>query len=341
MRVLYLSVSLLVVIFFLWKWETYSQPNQTKICGLSFVAPPDPFVSNPMSAIKQVGANWLTFIPYAFSAAGQPEVRFENLHWQWWGERAEGIKECIRLAKAADLNIMLKPQVYIHRSWVGAVEFHSEEEWQQWEQSYTKYMMLYVDIAKSENIAMLCIATEYDKAAIKREAFFRKLIREIRSKYSGKLCYSANWDHYSKIPFWDALDYIGISAYFPLADHKNPNVDSLKLAWIPYLNEMEAFSKKCKKSILFSEFGYLSVDGSAGKTWELEKNLESLPINETSQATAYEALFSSLWNKSWWAGGFLWKWFPEGKGHEGFPEKDYTPQGKQAETVLKYWYDQK
>ena len=26
------------------------------------------------------------------------------------------------------------------------------------------------------------------------------------------------------------------------------------------------------------------------------------------------------------------------KGHEGYPQKDYTPQGKVAEAVIREWY---
>jgi len=41
---------------------------------------------------------------------------------------------------------------------------------------------------------------------------------------------------------------------------------------------------------------------------------------------------------NWWAGGFLWKWFPNGEGGEGYNDRDYTPQGKKAEQILKECY---
>ena len=44
--------------------------------------------------------------------------------------------------------------------------------------------------------------------------------------------------------------------------------------------------------------------------------------------------------EDFWAGGFLWKWFPDGMGHEGYPEKDYTPQDKPAELIIKKWFNQ-
>jgi hypothetical protein len=302
------------------------------------VAPPKPFVKDPMDDIQNARATWVALIPYAYSAMGSPEVRFNQFQWQWWGERPEGVLESIRLAQAKGLKILLKPQVYIHRSWVGEVDFDTEEEWRRWERSYRDYLMLYVDMAISEKVDMLCIATEYNHAAIKRESYFRNLISDIRKRYSGMLCYSANWDHYTEIPFWDALDYIGISAYFPLVADPTPSAKAIELAWNQHVEKMEGLSTKWNKPILFSEFGYLSVDGCAGKGWELEKQIDRLDINQTAQANAYEGLFRSLWSKPWWAGGFVWKWFPNGEGHEGYPEKDYTPQNKEAEQVLARWY---
>ena len=312
--------------------------NLDKIKGITMVAPPKPFPIDPMNAIKKTNANWVAIIPYAFSRKGKPEVHFEIAGGQWWGETSEGIRESIQLAKAAGLHIMLKPQVWIHDHWVGNMDFKTEEEWKRWEDDYKKYILQNVKIAAELQVDMICIATEYNIAAVKREAFFRKLIAEIKSMYSGKLSYCSTWNNYRDIPFWDDLDYIGISAYFPLIDDTTPTIEQLTVEWQKIIRELESFSEKTKKKILFTEFGYLSVDGCAGKTWEIENQIESRQINHIAQANAYEALFSSFWEEGWWAGGFVWKWFPNGEGHEGYPEKDYTPQGKNAEHVLTKWY---
>ncbi|MCB9332001.1 MAG: hypothetical protein H6574_13045 [Lewinellaceae bacterium] len=66
--------------------------------------------------------------------------------------------------------------------------------------------------------------------------------------------------------------------------------------------------------------------------------MRNRPINEQAQANCLEALLSTMQAEPWWAGGFLWKWFPNGRGHEGYPERDYTPQGKVGEAVLRRWY---
>lgn len=311
--------------------------GQDKIDGITMVAPPSAFQSDPMVAVKKVNADWIAVVPYGFSSMNDPAVRF-GYSGQWWGERVEGIRETIRLAKERGIYVMIKPQVWIRNGWVGDFDFKKESEWLIWEQTYRDYLMTFVNVAIEHDVELICIGTEYRKAVEKRVDFWRDLIKEIRQKYSGRLTYSANWDDYQNVPIWDDLDYIGISAYFPLSEMDTPPQMLLSYRWKKYMKKLRKFSERFDKKILFTEYGYLSVDGAAGKTWELEKTVRSLDINEKAQANGYEALFSSFWKEDYWAGGFLWKWFPEGNGHEGYPERDYTPQNKAAEEVLSKWY---
>ena len=311
-----------------------------RIHGLSFVAPPRPFEGDPMKDILEVHANWITVIPYAFTRKGEPSVHYNAGGHQWWGERPEGIVETVRRAKESGLKVMLKPQVYIPRGWVGDLDFSSDEEWIQWEEDYRRFIFEILEIAIEFDVELLCIGTEFRKHTSRREAFWRQLISECREAYSGEITFSANWDHYREIPFWDILDYIGISAYFPLSDSRQATRIELVQAWQPVRRELFRYAYKLEKPVIFTEFGYLSVDGCAGRTWELEKLVRQLPVNEQAQAIALGALFEVFWEEPWWQGGFLWKWFPEMKGHEGYPERDYTPQGKIAESTLSYWYGQ-
>ncbi len=324
-----------VTLIFIISWAPLQ--SQAKIGGITLVAPPSIFQTDPLQELKNVNANWVAFVPFAYSRPGDPEVR-HGFSRQWWGERTEGIRTSVQLAKKNNLNVMLKPQVWIPGDWVGNMDFESEKDWEKWESTYEHYIMQYVELAIAQDVEMICIGTEYRISAIKREKFWRNLIEKVRGKFDGKITYSANWDDFEKIPFWDLLDYIGISAYFPLSDMTTPTEMLLSYKWKKHLKKLKNFSKKWKKSILFTEFGYLSVDGAAGKTWELEKNVRSLNINQKAQAISYQALLKTFWNQQFWAGGFLWKWFPEGKGHEGYPERDYTPQNKEAEKVVAQWY---
>ena len=309
-----------------------------RIKGISLVAPPKPFKENPAHSIRSVNAEWIAVIPYAYTPLNKPEVKYGDNSWQWWGETEQGARKTIVIAKENKLKVMLKPQVYIHKGWTGSLDFANPLDWEQWESQYSGYLLRMASLAEELKVELFCIGTEFNLSAQKRPAFWFDLIAQVKKIYKGKICYSANWDDYALVPFWDELDYIGISAYFPLSNESEPDTATLKSAWTPYLESLAQFADKHHKQILFTEYGYLTVSGCAGKTWELEKNIRTLSLNEEAQAVAYHALFSSWWDKDFWAGGFVWKWFPDGEGHEGYPEKDYTPQGKKAEEVLRTWY---
>ena len=320
---------------------TISQPLSAQVQamrGITVVAPPSPIGQPAFDELKKVNTDWISLVPYGFSrGVSEPQIRF-NLDRQWWGERQEGIVACIKLAHQNDMKVMLKPQVYIHGAWVGDVTFDNEEEWQLWEDGYRKFISFYARLAAEHGVEMFCIGTEYKLAVQRRPQFWRKLIKEIRGYYSGELIYSSNWDGYDKVPIWDDLDYIGISAYFPLTQQRTPTINNLVNKWKPVKRKLSKFSKKYQKPIIFTEYGYLSIDKCAWRAWELEKGVKQKPINQKAQANAYNAILKSHWGEDWWGGGFLWKWFPDGMGHEGYPERDYTPQGKLSEEVIREWY---
>ncbi len=306
-----------------------------RLHGLNFVAPPKEFPQNPMPTVQAVAADWIAVIPYGYTMPKQNKVIYNVEKWQWWGETPAGVKQTIELAHEAKLNVMLKPQVYFPQSWSGYLDFEKEEDWEQWEADYTNYIMTFVKIAAEQNVEMFCVGTEFKISVTKREAFWRKLIKDIKAQYKGKLTYASNWDEYPIVPFWDELDYIGVNAYFPLINEKTPNVENLIRMWKTPLDNIKATQQKFKKPVLFTEYGYLTVDGCAYNSWELEAKINELSINEQAQANAIDALWKAAGQEDWWAGGFLWKWFPNMEGHEGYPEKDYTPQGKKAAEVLK------
>lgn len=301
------------------------------------VAQPDSFKYNPMPDVQKVNADWITVIPYGFTRTDRPSVTYNVKDWQWWGERPIGIRTTIQLAKKAGIHVMLKPQIWVPRSWTGKLDF-DDNDWKKWEEDYEKFILQMTKIAQEEGVGLFCIGTEFEIHAVKRPQFWRNLIKKIRSQYSGKLTYAANWDNFEKNTFWDDLDYIGVNAYFPLVKEKTPSISALKKSWKKPMSKIQKLYCQYEKPILFTEFGYLSVDGCAYNTWELEAQLKTLPRNDEAQMNALEALFDTFWQQEWWAGGFLWKWYPDEKSHEGNYNKDYTPQGKLAEKCVTKWY---
>lgn len=328
----------LIFIFLLFCFVAEAQEwCEEKMSGMTLVAPPRPFEKDPFPELVNINAGWVAVVPYAFTPNNEARVYFGNNH-QWWGETPDGTIETIRLAKKNGRKVMLKPQLWMHGLWVGDMEYEKERDWLKWEKDYTDYILAFAEIAENMDVELLCIGTEFKRSAIIREAYWRELISKVRAVYSGQLTYSANWDEFETMPFWDALDLIGLSSYFPLSESKEPGLRSLKKAWLPIRNRIRKISEKYSKPVLFTEYGYLSVDGCAGKTWLLEKNRAELNTNEQAQVNALEALYQTFIDEPYWAGCFYWKWYPFAYHRKRFRANDYTPQGKLAEKTIRRWY---
>ncbi len=307
-----------------------------KINGLSFVASPRKVDSTAFVAIDSVHANWISLMPFAYMPnVNQTELIFDNRE-QWWGERVEGVKETIEIAHKKQIKVCIKPQIWIgNGTFTGLIHMNNEEDWRVYESNYRNFIMTFAKLASETSTEYLCIGTELQKFVADRPLFWNELIDSIRTVYSGKLTYAENWDCFDKAPFWSKLDAIGVDAYFPLSDEKNPTIADLKNGWQPHLSKLKLCSDQFQKPIIFTEFGYRSMDFCAKSPWDYSNEF---PVNQQAQSIAIQALFESVWHQEWFAGGFLWKWFPDRKRHLGENDTQFSPQGKQAEGVVRKWY---
>lgn len=315
--------------------ETKEEMISPKINGVNFVAPSREIRENPMQPIKDLGADWISVMPYAYSNKRAPGVR-HNTMWQWWGEKTVGTIATIKFAKEKGLKVMLKPHIWVSgEGWCGDFYLESEEDWLEWGKEYEAYILPLAVEAEKLGVEMICIATEYRQVVRKRPQYFPELIKKIRKVYSGKLTYAANWDNFTQVKFWDELDYIGIDAYFPLSEVKNAKDDVLCGAWAPHKKQIQDLQKKYKKPVLFTEYGYCSVAYGARRPWE-EGDLGGVSME--AQSEAYKAIYQSFWHEGWFAGGFLWKWYHQSSRAGGAYNKGFTPQNKPVIKVIKEWY---
>ena len=307
-----------------------------KINGLSFVASPRKVDSIAFIHIDSVAANWISLMPFAYMPAADQSELYFNQKDQWWGERVEGVKATVEMAHQKSIQVCLKPQIWIgNGTFTGLIHMNSESNWIAFENNYREYLLTFAKLASETQVEYVCIGTELQQFVADRPVFWNALIDSIRSIYSGQLTYAENWDCFDKVPFWSKLDAVGVDAYFPLSPEKKPTIAQLKLGWQTHLEKLKACSEKENKPILFTEFGYRSMDFCAKSPWDYSNEY---PVNQQAQAIALQALFETVWNKDWFAGGFLWKWFPERNRHLGENDTQFSPQGKKAEAVVKNWY---
>ena len=316
---------------------TRKKADEAKIGGISLVAPVNKTDDKWVPPVTRINAGWVALLPYGYSYSNKPRVVY-NMSRQWWGEQIEGTRATTRHAKKYGLSVMLKPMVWIPGSWPGSFDMATEVLWKEWEVSYTKYIMDFARLAQDEKVDLFCVGTEYKLAATKRPDFWRKLIKDVRSVYKGKVTYAANWDNYENVRFWDAVDYIGIDAYFPLSYKVVPNVNELVSKWQVPSNGLQKIALRYGKQILFTEFGYRSTDRTAWQQWELEHIPNDEGVNLQGQVNAYEGFFKYFWDKKWFAGVFLWQWYHFNDKAGGKKNSDYTPQNKPAQKVITEWF---
>ena len=72
------------------------------------------------------------------------------------------------------------------------------------------------------------MGTELDRLTGHQEEW-RRIIAEVREVTAARLTFASNWTHFENVPFWDALDAVGVQAYFPLSEEMLASIVRLQL----------------------------------------------------------------------------------------------------------------
>ena len=285
-----------------------------------------------LSRLQTLGVNWISVVPFGFQRTpSDTEIRRGGARFSETDERlrAVGVQ-----AHERGISVMLKPHVWLRPpAWVGMVAPKTEADWAAWFGSYRSFILHYAALARDTGIEALCIGNEL-KGTTHREEEWRDLIAEIRDVYEGVLTYGAHADEVWTLPFWDTLDYIGVSAYFALSDKPSPTRSEMVAAWEPHVNRLARLAARWDRPVLFTELGYRSVDFAAQYPWKFDG---TTPVNLRLQADAYTAFFEAVWPKPWFAGVHWWKW-RSSLDDGGADNDDFTPRSKPAEEVLRQIY---
>ena len=288
--------------------------------------------------LAERGVEWISVTPFAYGQKVHdrpPEGGYRASRFR--GESRDGIAEVITIAHELGLKVLLKPHIWFTRDgkWRGDIAMTSDEDWATWFAMLDEFLDPFVTLAVEKEVAAFCVGCEL-AGTIAREDEWRALIAKVRARYDGELTFAANWhDEYASIEFWDALDWIGVQAYFPLSDSATPTEDELHAGWKRWKGELARVSARWGKPIVFTEIGYRPEADNAREPWGWRVTGERDP---EAQARAFRALFRAWEGESWLGGIHVWKWFAgyrEGeaprrrRGHDSF-----SPQGLPAETVI-------
>jgi hypothetical protein len=275
--------------------------------------------------IRDLGANTIALVPYAFTRAPRETYIHTNTD-----ESDDRVVRTLEAAQQLGLRVTLKPQLWA-RGFTGDIAFEDTADFERWFEHYRRWVLHYARLAELHEVDLLVIGTELGGVS-GREAAWRGLIADVRRVYSGPLTYAANWDReFEALPFWDALDYLGLNMYYSLAaanetpQHDSPRVQEL-------VKKIGALARRHNKKVLFTEVGYPSTANAAVEPWTEDGG--SLDVE--MQRQCYETVFEAFSPQPWLAGLYWWKWPSHGRGslHEG----NYSPLGKPALDVVAQWY---
>lgn len=270
-----------------------------------------------------------------------------SLVWVWWQKELDSTKiaaksgwtatesqllKAIGYARALELHVTVFPIVRLispkKGEWRGKIAPSNEAKW--WK-SYNAYIHKAAEIADQGQAQRLLVGSEL----LTREGMrgrWTTLITEIRTQHpSLELMYSANWDHFKPVTFWDLVDVIGMTAYWELGPEEHPKVEALVEAWKTPLSEVGVLAEEMGRPIVFSEIGYPSL--TTGVRWPWDETRKA-PISMDTQRIGYEAFVRAASEVSYLRGVYFWNWFGFGGPEDG----NYTPRGKPAAQVIKCWF---
>ncbi len=284
--------------------------------------------------IAGVGANTVCLIVAAHQENCASTSIFVDLRKTPTDER---IKTVIDYAHSRGLRVVLMPIVLLENprqdEWRGKI---APANWTDWWEDYENYIMHYAWLAESADAEVFMIGSELVSTETDTDRW-RDLIARVRKAYHGRLGYSANWDHYKPVTFWDALDIVGMTTYHDLGDKAKPTVADLMASWEPIKKEILEWQKQVNRPILFTEVGWPNQVTCAKYPWDYYRSVDK--PDPQSQANCFEAFFRTWTVEPVVAGYLIWEWrsYP---GQVTDPKKDtsYVPCDKPAMEVISRYF---
>lgn len=275
---------------------------------------------------RTTAVNWTAI---AFSALQATAFTTEIPYWDAPTVTDDEVKWAIRQAKSLGLKVCLKPIVNCaDGTWRAHINFFDkdvpcEPKWSDWFRSYSAYILHFAKIAEETGCEMLCIGCEMVQTD-RRENEWRQLIAEVRKIYTGLITYNCDKYQEDNVAWWDALDIISSSGYYPAND------------WEPQLDRIEKVVQTYGKPFFFMEAGCPSRRGSAAipNDWTLVG-----VADQEEQVKFYEAMFTACAKRDWVQGFMLWDWPAKLYSREEAAVDDgYCVYGKKAESVISDYY---
>ena len=280
-----------------------------------------------LDALAKTGARWVAIVPTWYMASGKASAMGPTDS----SPSDAALSAVISRAKSLGLSVELKP--HVDRLDGGSRSELTPANPAAWFAAYKIMMIHYAQMAAKEHVDMLVIGTELSRLDGQNyRANWTAVISAVRKVYAGRLTYAANWDAFSKVSFWDQLDYIGIDAYFPIPG--NPSEKNMIRGWKDHKSALSAAVSGYGKPVLFTEIGIASEVGANANPWKFDP---SRPVDLNVQKNYFQAFLEVFSDASWFGGFMQWAWETD-PNLSGPQNANFTVQGKPALDILKSYF---
>ncbi|GAB5562492.1 MAG: hypothetical protein SynsKO_41390 [Synoicihabitans sp.] len=283
-----------------------------------------------MREVKALGANWVQIHPYG-AVTREGEIRMRRMP-EDPDEAPIWLKRPIEEAHKLGLKICITPHVAPWRAgwgWRGEITFDSKAKWNRFFSDYKIWITRLARLCRDAD--GFTVGSELDQTLDGNERRWRDIISAVRAETDAPLTYAANWPDYQRVPFWDALDVISLSAYFPVVNHQRmPEASEIDRAWQRIRGEALAYGRQQNRKVVFMELGYDVGMNAARKPWE---DGDRKPGGEALQALCLDRALAAVEEEDDLIGTFLWKWFPGPVRRETF----LVSAPHMREVVARHW----
>jgi len=284
-----------------------------------------------LDRLKYIGTNAIAIVPYSYmrndkKATPIPIVTRSGT------ETDEGLIVSQRHAQELGMYSLLKPQIWLGKSWPGSIEMQSDEAWDDFFGYYKKWIIHFAILAELFEFDAFCIGVEFAKASLAKPDKWRSLIKDIRSIYSGPITYAANWgEEFENLSFWNDLDFIGLNCYYPLSSKELTTKAQMEKEMAKTAKMVSQIAQKYQKEVWLTEAGFRSIEACWRNPHAQPDNQD---FNEVDQALCYEVLTESIAKSTDVVTGvFFWKW-PSMLNERKKENKGFSPYDKKAEYVI-------
>jgi hypothetical protein len=285
---------------------------------------------------SRMGATWVSLTPFGRVWDLKPtgiDLTFEAP----FEENRAAVLAAIREAHARGLRVFLVPHLWVENGeWRALIDPGDDAAWARWIDAYRAFLLTWAEVAREGDVDLLSVGVELRSwVTTPRAASMLSIIADVRKVYPGLLTYSANWDDVEDTLIFEALDLVGINAFYPLAEHDGASQSELMAGGRAVAAKVAVLARTLERPVVLTEIGYTTRADPAVRPWEWPDGMTAVRIDERAQAEAYSALLAPFLRARWCAGFFVWRFYADPDDVSQEAEWGFSPRGKLAELVLR------